>query len=184
MSKSDFGIGVYYDTDDYAGFFRRLIIICVDLFVFCSLISFGLILDEVLYDSFESYYEEYCTFGALILTYIYLTVIKISRFGTFGLALTNCKIVSIYGKKPSMYNMSFRFLFLFLGPVNLIIDLMWLTLNPEKRTVRDCYSQTYVIRKNSKHIGESPVHLCRIHVLGAMLMYPTVSKNHITTKRA
>jgi len=177
MTDHSLGYGVIYEPESFAGFFRRFIIISVDLSIVIALFYFGLELDSYFYVEYDDYYEDYSTYTMILIIYLYLTVIKSSKLGTFGLLLTGTKIVTLKGQKPNIFKMTFRFLFLLLGPINGIIDFLWLTMNPEKRTFRDCICGTYIIRKNASPIGEGPIHLSRVGLMGQMFLYPSVFKN-------
>ena len=175
MKDNSLGFGVVYSPSSFAGFLRRFIIITIDLAIIYAIYHIGVAGDEYLYDAYESYYEQYCFYGASILIFFYMTVLKSSKYDTLGLALTKCKIVTLYGEKPKILRMTFRFFFLLVGPFNFLLDFMWISLNPEKRTLRDCFCGTYVIKKGEDPIGTAPVHLYRIYTFGMILMYPTVA---------
>lgn len=49
--------------------------------------------------------------------------------------------------------MIFRLIFWGVGPLNVIADIAWVTLNKEKRTVRDSMSNTIVVKRSAKPIS-------------------------------
>ena len=169
---NDLGRGVKYADDAYLGLFPRLLLIVTDTVVALIIIIIGFSSDIWLIENTFNYDSYYSTYTSLLLTYLYLTTIKTAKFGTLGQLITKSKIVTIYGEKPSQLNMSFRLFIWVLGPVNYLSDLIFLTMIKEKRTLRDCYCDTIVIKKNAIPIEENiPVRFNRIFAMGLNLMY-------------
>ncbi len=170
------GEGVYYAIEDYAGFFRRITVLLIDNIL---LLGFG----YLLWGAFVAMFWEPGTMFGLVKEYcctwffciwLYLTVIKRSKLGTVAYLILGLKIVNTKGQRPSILRMTFRMLLWLFGPINLIIDLLWLGADAERQTLRACYAGTYVLRKRAEPIGTGPVHLTRYCGGGLTLSYPRV----------
>ena len=72
--------------------------------------------------------------------------------------------------------MTFRLLLWLFGPINLLIDLLWIGADTENQSLRDCLAGTYVIRHDATPIGFAPVHLTRYNRAGMPLAYPRVCR--------
>jgi len=173
------GEGVYYQDDAYAGFVRRLMVIAIDSVILVVLgltIWIGLMFfvwDATIGDL------RWDPSGIFLLTWlaiawVYLSVLKPSKWRTVGYRLTGLKIVGIRGQRPSIVRMTFRMLLWLFGPFNLLLDLMWLGVDSEHQSLRDCYAGTYVVRFDAEPIGRAQVHLAYYNAFGFSLMYPRV----------
>jgi uncharacterized RDD family membrane protein YckC len=112
--------GVYFQRDDYAGFWRRLLIDSVDLIVIgvncltsiavVSLLSPspGLVL---------------ASWGAAFFSYFVL--LKRSSLGTVGYRVGSVRIVAQDGGRPGISSLTLRLLFGVLCPLNWLVDLVW-----------------------------------------------------------
>ncbi len=105
----------------------------------------------------------------------YLTILKRSNLSTVGFRIGKVKIVNLTGETPSIPTMSLRFLLLSLGPFEFFIDLLWLTGEGTKQTLRDKYVGTYVVKRDATPIGSSTIVHTRLHVLGWNLLYSEVN---------
>jgi len=168
--------GIIFKDSDYASFFTRVIIILIDIaFLFLLLIA-SVFLDDFLYQSY--YTDDYVVskYVFMMFTFFYLTVLKASEFGTLGQMLTKTKILHINGKKPSIFVMIFRLIFWSVGPLNVIADIAWMTLNKEKRTVRDSVSNTIVVKKNAKPLStDAEIKNVRVFFFGLNFLYRTAA---------
>jgi len=54
--------------------------------------------------------------------------------------------------------MTFRFALLAIGPFELLTDLLWLTGEETKQTLRDKFVGTYVVKKTAIPIGEAKLY--------------------------
>jgi uncharacterized RDD family membrane protein YckC len=85
--------------------------------------------------------------------------------------ITGTKILHISGKKPSLLCMTYRLLFWIIGPVNILADLAWVSLNREKRTLRDSLCDTIVVKKKAIPISNSEIRKIRVMALGFHFLY-------------
>ncbi len=175
--------GIYYAAESYAGFWLRIFAWAIDL-LFLSILVVGYIIIFINYSEW-SISEFNILFGVSFITcHLYLTVVKTSEKSTLGFRVTNIKIVDLQGRKPSFFKMTFRFLLLTIGPFELVTDLLWLTTEKTKQTLRDKFVGTYVVKKPAQPVGEAPIVETRLFVLGWNLMYrEVVQPEEITNKK-
>src|SRR5207253_1833310 len=68
-------------------------------------------------------------------TFVYLVVLKrVAR--TLGYVLGGAQVVNLYGQKPSIGSLTLRSLFVFIGPGNTLLDLVWLTGDSHRQAIR------------------------------------------------
>ena len=167
---------VFYHASDYAGFFRRIVAIVVDLVALLAILlacnlSLDLIgaisLDE---DNLQGWY----VVSIIIVGYPYLTLLKRSRLRTPGYWLAGLRIVDLKGRPPSMFLMTLRLFWWVLGPINPLIDLLFMTSDDRRQTIRDKLIGTYVIKKNAAPAGFGHKTIGSRSFMGMMLMYPVV----------
>lgn len=142
------GEGVYYAADDYASLIRRFIIIALDLVVIYIASIFAI----VLFFDLPAHIEQLISskwYVVLVLSYFYLAIIKRSDWGTVGYWLTGVRGVNLEGQRPSLWQMTFRFLLLVFGPFHILIDLFWLGGDDYKQTLRDKIVGTYVLKQDA-----------------------------------
>lgn len=176
MIDNSLGNGVYYAKNDYAGFLRRLTAMVIDsvvLLIIGVCLAFVALVVEL---SFQPNVNPagIAMIAWLGIAWIYLVVLKRSRFRTLAYLLLDLKIVTTKGQHPSLFAMTFRMLLWMLGPFNFILDLMWLGADSEHQSLRDCYAGTYVVRSSAEPLGTAPMHLARFHAMGFAIAYPRV----------
>ncbi len=143
--------GVYYRTEDYAGLIRRVLIALVDAAV---IFACWMLLSTVWWFVFEeeSTFMQASLITLPLLAYLYLSLIK-RMWGTLGYWTTGVRIVDMFGQRPSIVRMTGRFLWLTFHPISIFLDLIWLTGEETRQTLRDKMVGTYVIRKQAQPIG-------------------------------
>lgn len=171
--------GVKYKDSDYAGLLVRLVILSIDLTVVSVFFISCIYLDSFLMDQYENYTHFYFAYVSLVVSFIYLTKIKTTKIGTLGQVMTGTRIETIYGTKPGLIRMTARLLFWLVGPLNFVIDLMFLAMIKEKRAVRDCICNTIVVKKSAAPIETGvPIRVTRVLALGLNLMYESCNSNN------
>jgi len=175
MSNTGTTQGVYYNLHDYAGFFRRIIIMAVDGFVLllaCQLlteVSWRVYPDELTY--WRAYY-----ISPWVLAYLYLVILKRS-IGTLGYLITRVRIVDMFGNRPSIVRMTGRFIWLLVLPIGFVLDIIWLTGEETRQTLRDKTVGTYVIRKKAKPVGTGKYGIKIMSFMGLCLRLREVEKD-------
>lgn len=178
MVDNSLGDADYYDPKDYVGIGKRIIVMIIDSFVIVLLgiaiwmPFFELILTEAIQSDPSG---TYCIIY-LIAIWLYLAPIKRSEFGTVGYRLLGIKLVSAKGGRPSLINMTIRMMLWMFGPFNFVLDLLWLVIDSENQSLRDCYLGTYLVARNAHPTGRAPVHLARYYAMGFALAYPRVCR--------
>jgi uncharacterized RDD family membrane protein YckC len=168
--------GVYYKKDDYAGFLKRVVIAIVDLIVLLIAAALSLFVTDYFVHDMNSYLK-INFFIVIILSLLYLAILKRTQKGTIGYILTGVKIVNLKGEKPSIFKMVLRASLLVLGPFELVIDIMWLTSEATKQTLRDKYVGTYVVNKAAQPIGKSKLQNASLGVMGWNLLYREIKED-------
>ena len=173
--------GVYFNLEHYAGFFRRMFAILVDLAV-VIIAGFVLLFTLAALTPETEYRLDRLLYAWIAICWLYLSVLKPTSLSTLGYRLLGIKIVTTKGEKPSFLRMTFRLLLWFLGPINFAIDLIWLGIDSERQTLRDCFSGTYVVRRNAEPLGTAPTRLSRYCAAGMTLVYPRVVRPRTNAK--
>jgi uncharacterized RDD family membrane protein YckC len=171
--ERDLGRGVYFARQDCAGFLRRLMIIVIDLLVI-------LVVGVVILVTWNLAREEIASpIPALVwwaLAYLYLTLLRGSRFRTLGYILTGVRIVNLKGTRPSFFWMNLRLFLWALAPMTALVDLLWFWGDENRQMLRDKFAGTYVIKKGAIPIGEGPIRATTLFVLGYAIVFPEVRK--------
>ncbi len=113
-------------------------------------------------------------FNIGILAYLYLSVLKASELRTPGYWLTGLRIVDLKGRRPSLARMTFRLVFWILGPIHPLYDLLYVSNDGQRQTLRDRLVGTYVVRRSAEPAGRGRKSLERLGFMGMMLLLPVV----------
>lgn len=117
------------------------------------------------------------------LAYVYLTWLKRSPIRTPGFWVTGLKVVDLRGRAPSMARMTLRLVWWILGPFNFLLDLLYISNDEHRQSLRDKLVGTYVVRKDARPAGSGTRTIGRMSFMGAMLMYPVVLPRQTETAR-
>ncbi len=172
MSKTK--LGVIYQESDYASLLIRAVTILIDTVLIAPLLIASYYIDDYLYQNYYTDSAAFTLYLAVFIAYLYLTIIKASNIGTLGQKITQTKILHISGSKPNIFQMTFRLFFWFFGPFNFVSDFAWVSLNNEKRTLRDSMCNTIVIKKNAVPVSrEAEIKNIRVMFFGLHFLYDT-----------
>ena len=155
---------VYYRREDYASFWRRMTVIAIDLvmgsaLVFLLIAGLGIAIPSLDMANLVA--------GATVAVGLgYFVALKKSRFRTLGYRLCGVRIVGMDGRSPGWGWLIFRLAFVFLGPLNCVVDLTWLWIDFHRQAMRDKYANTYVVKAFAKPAGIGKVTLCYYDILG------------------
>jgi uncharacterized RDD family membrane protein YckC len=144
---------VYYRRDDYASFWRRALVDCVD-FVVAAIIGVVLIVVIGAVFNLLDWMAELIMIVAFAITFGYFVILKRSRFKTLGYRLGGVSVVGLDGMPPGWGAMILRAFFIFPGPINWLLDLTWLSSDRHRQALRDKVTRTYVIRTGAQPIGK------------------------------
>ena len=109
-----------------------------------------------------------CWAGAV---YWYFVIVKHSRFHTVGYRLGRVRIVDAYGQTPSRRALSLRLLFAVFGPINIILDILWIPTDPCKQSLRDKLAHTYVVKASAHPAGPARVVYRNYYIMGMSLVF-------------
>ncbi|HXX35771.1 MAG TPA: RDD family protein [Thermodesulfobacteriota bacterium] len=183
--------GVYYGTNDYGSLPRRCAAIAIDLIVLVMLWFliawiWSFFADLPGLDRMAKYTWLSIAFVSpsyfwccLFASYIYMTVVKASRLRSVGYRVTDLKVVNLKGVRPSVFQMTWRFILLVFGPIDLIADLIWLGGDDNRQTIRDKIAATYVIRSHAAPMGAGVIVRRKYFLLGWSFIFQEVSRSRM-----
>lgn len=164
-------LGVFYAVHDYAGILRRLAIVVVD-FVILVLAYFLM----AVVAAFSDFVNQHMLVLYLALCYLYLVVLKTTRWGTVGYLVTGVRLVDLRGNQLRLWRATFRFLFFVFGPLNVLFDIIWLGGDPHRQSIRDKFAGTYVIRKRAAPAGQGAIRHMIYFMFGSTFMFQEVER--------
>lgn len=94
------------------------------------------------------------------------------------------QLVDLYGARASLWRSSCRALFMFFGPLNLGLDLLWLTHDAHRQCLRDKLCGTYVIRRGAVPAGEGPVSYPTYFIASMSFIVPEVVRDRGSNRSA
>jgi uncharacterized RDD family membrane protein YckC len=106
--------------------------------------------------------------------FVYFVLLKRSRIGTVGYALAGARIVNLRGERPGIAALTVRLLFVVAGPLNFLVDLLWISSDQNRQALRDKFAHTYVIRATAIPIGTGRVVYRTYTVFGATMLFQEV----------
>jgi uncharacterized RDD family membrane protein YckC len=159
---------VYFASSDYAGFWRRVLVEVADVFA----IAFLLVLLTVILSSVLAEGGLLLFWAATI--YWYFVIAKHSRFRTIGYRLGRVRIVNAYGQPPSQWALSLRLLFAVVGPLNFVLDILWIPSDPCKQSLRDKLAHSYVVKQSAQAAGRARVVYRNYYILGMAFVFQEI----------
>ncbi len=183
--------GVYYKIEDYGSLLRRIFAVAVDLVV---LILLSLFIAWIwsffaeppeLDPAFEygwlsiAFISPGYFWCCLLLSYIYMTVVKATKLRTIGYRITDLRVVNLQGTRPSVLQMTWRFILLAFGPIDLLLDLIWLWGDQNRQTIRDKIAATYVIRSEAAPLGAGAIVRRNYFFFGWSFIFQEVKRTRI-----
>jgi uncharacterized RDD family membrane protein YckC len=163
--------GVYYSHDDLAGLLRRSFVLAVDLAIVLSV--WGVLLG---FATSSVISLQIANGVAFLLAWAYLAGLKSGEGNTLGYRLAGVKLVNLEGEPAGLFKSTCRFLFLFVGPLNFVFDLLWLTSDANKQTLRDKLTRTYVVDRNAVPAGRAPIIYSQYFIATMSFVLPEVQR--------
>jgi len=156
--------GVVYAREDCAGLFRRVVSGVIDgLVLLAALLVLGattvLIRPPALAAAAFVSAWLFAVFG-------YLAFLKRTRYGTLGYRLAGIRIVDLCGRAPSPAAMCLRCALLVAGQGLLLVDLIYLLGDLQRRKLSDTLAGTRVVRAAARPVGYADVVPAILFVLG------------------
>lgn len=148
--------GLYFRREDYAGFWLRLWIDLIDVSIVAGIcIALTIALLVILPATKALGYA--ILSGCAIIVFSYFVVLKRTRIGTPGYIVGGVRIIGLNGELPGWYPLILRLLFALMGPLNPVVDLVWISNDKHRQALRDKFARTYVIKKNAQPIGTGKI---------------------------
>jgi uncharacterized RDD family membrane protein YckC len=173
--------GVYYRWEDYASFWRRIAVDATD-FLCAGALAFLVI--GGLWTVFPSFDPaDSLMGGAAVVAVAYFVVLKRSRFRTVGYRLGGVRIVGMDGRVPAWGALIYRLAFVLLGPLNWVVDLIWLSGDIHRQALRDKYARTYVIMASAEPAGTGKIGFHYYEICGYNFLFREVEVSSGTLAR-
>jgi uncharacterized RDD family membrane protein YckC len=147
--------GVYYRREDYAGLPRRLLIDLIDVPVAIVLAVLVIHAVHAVAPALQDSPVPLLLWAGV--WFAYFVLLKRSAFRTLGYKAAGARIVDLAGGRPGIFSLVARLVFAFLGPLNFVTDMFWLTGDPDRQAIRDKFAGTYVIRQHAAPAGAGPI---------------------------
>jgi uncharacterized RDD family membrane protein YckC len=163
--------GVYYSVGDLAGLGRRVGILAVDLTILAIVAGFVLALAPETVAA-----QRAARLAAACFAWAYLAGLKARPNGTLGYRLADVRLVDLQGEPVGLLRSTARFLFLVAGPLNFVFDLLWLTSDPDRQTLRDKLTGTYVVRRGAVATGRGPIVYPQYFIATMAFVLPEVKR--------
>jgi uncharacterized RDD family membrane protein YckC len=173
--------GVYFLRKDYAGFWRRLFVDAIDLAVAalaCVAVA-ALILRE---GPMNKQVLDIMLAACAVIFFCYFVALKRSRFRTLGYRACGVRIIGIDGGLPNWSSLTLRLLFIFLGALNYLCDLLFASGDENRQSIRDKFTSTYVVKAKAQTAGTGLVVYQHYNILGLALMFREVERGKAPTK--
>lgn len=170
-------VGVYYAENDVAGLVARLVALAVDVLLVAA--AWGALSLVV---GFVELPQSVANVAAFVLAWAYLAWLKRSPIGTLGYRLCRLQVVDLSGGRVSLASSTARFLFLFWGPLNFLIDLIWLSHDANRQSLRDKIVGTYVVRRGAGPVGSGPIAYPTYFVATLSFVVPEVQRRLVSER--
>ena len=176
-TSADKPIGVYFDPKDCAGFWRRTTAAGIDAAVLWGA-WYGLAFGWAAWRPTTDYQEPTLIFAWFLVIFLYLGVLKASRWGTAGYRLLGLRVVDLRGGRPSLSRMFLRSFLLVFGFSTgfWLHDLLWTFSLPDRRKLTDLFAGTTVVRARANPEGRGPIVLAYYDVMGYFLIFAEVRR--------
>jgi len=167
---------VWFFPSDYAGLWRRLAIELADLIAIVILMT-GIAAAAIVLHPAERPDDR--MLAALWLCWLaciygYFVVLKRSRISTLGYRLARVRIVDPYGRPPDLEALTLRLLFGLAGPLNIVLDALWIPFNRHRQALRDRLAHTYVVKASAEPAGAARVVTRTYSVLGLSFAFEDI----------
>ena len=164
---------VCFAPDDYAGFWRRLAVETVDILVIAIVmvvigasIELALPPDEPTDDP-----TGLVLLAWIVAVYGYFVILKRSRFHTVGYRLFRVRIVDAHGRPPGLWMLSLRLLCAVAGPLNIVLDILWIPSDRHRQSLRDKIAHTYVVKAGARPAGPARRVFRSYYIMGMSFVF-------------
>jgi uncharacterized RDD family membrane protein YckC len=176
MLRQDIETGVIFARDDCLGVARRLLIDVIDV-AMASLLSIVLTVVASFVVSSDGLWQLVTLVIWTFVWFGYFVLLKGSRYRTLGYVLSGAKILNLQGERPSFGQLLLRFLFSAFGPLNLLLDLLWIPSDPFRQALRDKFAGTYVVGKTAVAIARGNIVFVPYTMFGQSYIFKEVRES-------
>jgi len=164
---------VWFFPSDYAGFWRRLAVVLIDAVTIAVLLIgvAGLVVAASPDDGVSDVLLPLC---CLATVYGYFVILKRAGVHTVGYRLCGVRIVDPSGRPPGLGPLTLRLLFGLAGPLNILVDMVWIPCDMRRQSLRDKLAHTYVVKARARPAGPARVVHRHYHILGMSFVFQDV----------
>jgi len=165
--------GVYFRRDDYASFWLRLLVDVIDFLIFGA-VCLALAVTVFVVFRHTRMILNLMLAACSTLAFCYFVVLKRSTVGTLGFRIGKVKVVGIDGRRADWFGLIVRLLFGVLGPLNWLMDLLWLSGDTHRQALRDKFTGTYVVKRLAEPAGTGKVVYRSYDIVGLNFVFREV----------
>jgi len=179
---ADAKTGVFFRREDYAGFWLRILVDVIDIAV--AVLVLAAVFSVAFFASRDDrVVARISVVGGVGVWLSYFVFLKYFGSRTVGYRLCRVRLVNLQGLPPSLWAVFTRGLFAAIGPMNVVVDLIWLSSDPHRQALRDKVAHTYVVRRLAQPCGAGVISYSRYTILGSNFVFPEVRVPHESTAR-
>ena len=167
----DIAGGVYFRHDDYAPFWLRLLVGLIDAGTFLGLCVVAIFVLSPFVPA------KLILLVCAAVLFCYFVLLKRSAGGTVGYRVCGVRIVGLDGQLPGLIPLTIRMLFMVFGPINFLLDLVWMANEDQRQTLRDKFAATYIVKKHAVPAGTGKLTHRYYHILGYNFLFREVEIN-------
>ncbi len=182
VPQQESATGTYFRRQDYAGFARRSLVEAIDLSVMGIMCLFFLIVLAAL-SPLKKMTVDLVLIVVFALLFGYFVVLKRSSFRTLGYRAGHVRIVGLNGETPGWSLLTLRFLFIFLGPLNWMVDLVFAAGDECGQTIHDKFVATYIVKVEAEPAGNGRVVQKYWDLFGLSLLLLEIERPELTDPR-
>jgi uncharacterized RDD family membrane protein YckC len=165
--------GVYFLHDDYASFWRRLLIVVIDASAIGAAWS---VVAVILLTTFPFNRMTLNLTLAIfaVVAFWYLIILKRSKIGTAGYRMGGVRIVGLDGQTASLSALTSGMLLVPLGPFIWFLDFAWLSGDQHRQTLGDKLAHTYVVKAKAAPVGTGKIVVRHYEILFFNLLFQEI----------
>jgi uncharacterized RDD family membrane protein YckC len=171
---------VHFAAGDYAGFWRRLVVEIIDVVAVVALLVALAGVAGIVADDPDAAPSDDTVVVILVswavLVYAYFVFLKRSHFGTLGYRLCRVRLVDAWSRPPGFGPLNLRLLFAVIGPINIVLDMLWIPSDPWKQSLRDKFARTYVVRAGAQAAGPARLVYRQYYVMGMSFVFQELAR--------
>ena len=88
--------------------------------------------------------------------------------------MAGVRIVDSLGRRPGLSALTLRLSFGLIGPLNVILDALWIPFDRHKQALRDKFANTYVVKATAEPAGPARIVFRTYDVMGMSFVFQDV----------